>query len=322
MKIEKEFDELPIPNSAKEHSYTAFNVNEYSHIKIGKDSKENPSLLIFLPNQKDNFKVSKYKLYNLKITHNLVCEVITKNKREEHVFSLISFSGDDIELKKYFIRICEILIPTLGAQPDKNKITVTVNKFIELFKALKEPPQKTLQGLWTELFLIHQSNNPKKLIKAWHTMPEEKYDFSSEKLRIEVKSSSTGTRVHYFSLEQLNPPSNCKLFVVSILVNVLSGGISIEELVNDISKKLSDDTELIEKLNFITYSTIGSELSKIKNICFDYEAAVESLKIYDSEAIPSIQDIPSNIFEVKFKCSLQNIEPSSETISSLVNNFM
>ena len=130
------------------------------------------------------------------------------------------------------------MVPSLGNSLDNKQITHTVNKFIELFKVLKEPPKKTLQGLWSELFLIYQSNNPKKLVKAWHTVPEEKYDFSLEKLRIEVKSSSTRNRTHHFSLGQLTAPSKCELFVASLFVEILAGGKSVEDLLNEIIGRL------------------------------------------------------------------------------------
>ena len=94
----------------------------------------------------------------------------------------------------------------------------TVDKFIELFKAIKEPPKKSIQGLWSELFLIEQSANPEKIISAWHSIPEEKFDFSFDKLRIEVKSSVTESRTHHFSLAQLNPVDNTEIIIASILL--------------------------------------------------------------------------------------------------------
>src|SRR5690606_26363819 len=38
----------------------------------------------------------------------------------------------------------------------------------------EEPPRKSIQGLWSELFLIEQSNFPEKVLSGWHSIPEEK----------------------------------------------------------------------------------------------------------------------------------------------------
>ena len=248
----------------------------------------------------------------------MICEIHLNKKKETHNFSVIRYSGNDEDLKKYFLKACEILVPSLGNSPDNKQITHTVNKFIELFKVLKEPPKKTLQGLWSELFLIHQSKNPKKLIKAWHTIPEEKYDFSIENLRIEVKSSSTRNRTHHFSLEQLVAPSKCELFIASLFVDILAGGKSIDDILNEIIERLYEDFELIEKLNFVTYSTLGGSVDKIKNVCYDYQLAKDSLRLYNSMDIPKIESIPDNVFDVRFRSSINNVKPSKETVETLL----
>ena len=210
------------------------------------------------------------------------------------------------------------MVPSLGNSPNNKQITHTVNKFIELFKVLKEPPKKTLQGLWSELFLIHQSKNLKKLVKAWHTVPEEKYDFSLEKLRIEVKSSSTRNRTHHFSLVQLIAPSKCELFVASLFVEILAGGKSVEDLLSEITDRLDQEYRLIEKLNFIAYSVLGDSVDKIKNVCYDCQLAKESLEIYHSNDIPKIESVPSNVFDVRFKSSIDSVKPYGETIDEVI----
>ena len=315
--FQDEFEKLPTPNTTKEHSYSAVVIKGFESHRIAKDFKENPCILISVTQRSQSFKISRQKLYNLSITHNLVCEIYVKGKREEHNFSVILYSGNDDDLKKYFLKVCEILLPSLGKSPDNKKITHTVNKFIELFKVLKEPPKKTLQGLWSELFLIHQSNNPKELVKAWHTISEEKYDFSVENLRIEVKSSSTRNRTHYFGLEQLVAPSKCELYIASLFVEILASGKSIEDLLNEIIERLGENFELIEKLNFVTYSTLGGSVDKIKNVFYDYQLAKDSLQFYNSNDIPKIKIVPDNVFDVRFKSSIDNTEPSKETLETL-----
>jgi len=316
--FENVFESLPTPDTTKEHSYSAVAIKGFENHRIAKDFKENPCILISVAQKKQSFKITRQKLYNLSITHNLTCEIHNDLNREEHNFSVIRYSGNDEDLKRYFLKACEILVPSLGNSPDNKLITHTVNKFIELFRVLEEPPKKTLQGLWSELFLIHQASNPKKLVKAWHTIPEENYDFSLEKIRIEVKSSSTRNRTHHFSLKQLAAPSKCELFVVSLFVEIFAGGKSVEDLLSEIIERLDKGSELIEKLNFVTYSTLGGSIDKIKNVYYDYQLAKESLKIYNADDIPKIESIPKNVSDVRFKSSIDSIEASKETIEALL----
>jgi len=316
--FQDEFENLPIPDTTKEHSYSAVAIQGFENHRIAKDFKENPCILISVTQKEQNFKVARQKLYNLSITHNLTCEIHVGSTKEEHNFSVIRYSGNDEDLKRYFLKTCEILVPSLGNSPNNKQITHTVNKFIELFKVLKEPPKKTLQGLWSELFLIRQSKNLKKLVKAWHTVPEEKYDFSLEKLRIEVKSSSTRNRTHHFSLVQLIAPSKCELFVASLFVEILAGGKSVEDLLSEITDRLDQEYRLIEKLNFIAYSVLGDSVDKIKNVCYDYQLAKESLEVYHSNDIPKIESVPSNVFDVRFKSSIDSVKPYGETIDEVI----
>lgn len=181
-----------------------------------------------------------------------------------------------------------------------------------------EPPRKTVQGIWAELFLIHQSKCPEKLVSAWHSIPEEKYDFSSKKVRIEVKSSSMRNRTHHFSHEQLVPPTQCDLYIASVYVEMLSGGKSLEDLLNDILVRLQDNQDLKEKLNLITYSTLGESVDKISNIYYDYELAKDSLRFYNSKDIPKIGSIPNNIFEIKYKCQLDYLNHSNISLEELI----
>lgn len=318
MNLQDEFENLPIPNTKKEHSYSAVAIKGFEDHRIAKDSNENPCILISVAQKNQGFKIARQKLYNLSITHNLICEIHVGNKREEHKFSVIRYSGSDQELKRYFLKACEILVPSLGNSPDNKQITHTVNKFIELFKVLKEPPKKTLQGLWSELFLIHQSINPEDLVRAWRSIPEEKYDFSIANLRLEVKSSSNRKRNHHFSIEQLLPPLKSKLYIVSLFVETLAGGKSIEHLLNETIDRLGKDFDLIKKLNFVTYSTLGSSIDRIENVCYDYQLAKESLKIYDSRDIPKIESIPKNVSDVRFKSSIDLVEPIRQSLDELI----
>ena len=83
---------------------------------------------------------------------------------------------------------------------------------------MTDSPTNTVNGLWSELFLIENSTNPKELINYWHNLPEEKFDFNAGKERIEVKSSSSFERKHIFSAEQLNPPSDTQVLIASVFL--------------------------------------------------------------------------------------------------------
>ena len=56
-------------------------------------------------------------------------------------------------------------------------------------------------------------------------------------------------------------------------------------------------------------STIGTHLSEISSICYDYMQSVDSLKFYDYKDIPSISPdcIPQGVSNVHFSVDFSNV---------------
>lgn len=301
----KKFQKLKLPTTSQ---YSAFRINNFKNHRIAKDKNSNPSLLIFISN--NNTNTIKQELYNLTISHNIKCNIVENEVNIEGVFSIISYSGHDNELIEYFLKMCEIFIFTLGNIPTDKQVNQVINKFIELFRLFTEPPKKTIQGLWAELFFISQANDTKKAVLAWHDGITDKYDFSFKGIRLDVKSTSSYQRIHNFSMEQLQAPKDTQMYVASIFVKIISNGISIQDLLNKIERKLNADIKIINKLRFLTFSTLSNNVRLVDAYYFDYELAKESLKIYDSNEIPKINklSISKGVFDVLFKSNLDGIK--------------
>src|SRR4029078_3598315 len=89
---------------------------------------------------------------------------------------------------------------------------------VELFRSLQAPPRKSVQGLWSELFLIAEARHPTLLLRAWHATPGDRYDFNLGTARLEVKSVAGAVRHHHFSLAQLSPTGGTTALVASLFI--------------------------------------------------------------------------------------------------------
>lgn len=318
--LKKIYDKLPLPQKSNSDSFSAKAIKGFENHRIAKDFNDNPSLLILISENNQDFFIANHNLFNIKVTHNVKCEIETDKKVSHNNFSVVSYIGQNDDVKDVFLKTCQVLIRSLGQNPSNKKIKHTVDKFIELFKAIKEPPRKSIQGLWSELFFIEQSNFPEKVILDWHSIPEEKFDFSFDELRIEVKSSATESRIHHFSSAQLNPIKNTKIIIASILVKTSVAGLSIVDLVKKINGKLDDFPKQKEKLHLLVYSTLGTDVEKVNEIKFDYELAKESLRFYKSEDIPKIEptNIPKEVSNIRFTSNLMNSIPIDIGIDELI----
>ena len=87
--------------------------------------------------------------------------------------------------------------------------------------------------------MISESKDPTHLVRCWHSIPEEKFDFNNGEERIEVKSSSNALRIHNFSLDQLHSPTDTRTVIASVFVRQASMGKGITTLSNEISSTKS-----------------------------------------------------------------------------------
>lgn len=302
------FWDLPVPKSGNQFIFSAVPIPDYPNHRIAKDRQGNPCFLISTSGNEREI-IPNQRLYNLAIHYNLQCEILQEATSNRGSFSVILYTGNDQTLIEHFLSLCRLFLVSLGHNPTNEKVGEITNKFVDLFRNINQPPQKSIQGLWSELFVINESSNPSKLVKAWHSIPEERYDFSFDNTRVEVKSSGNRIRAHHFSFEQLSPPQNCKLFIVSLFAEIVSGGVSVLGLIQDLESKLSD-IHLIEKLKTLTFSTLGRDLNRIDDIRFDAVLARESLKVFDWRVIPRIEEVPSSVYDVHFKSSLEGLTPA------------
>jgi hypothetical protein len=212
-------------------------------------------------------------------------------------------------LQKYFLGIAENLLNELTKNPSQDEVYNTFKGFIEIFRAMSNPPKTTVQGLWCELLLIETSKKPETLLEFWHNMPEEKFDFNADIEKIEVKSSSSLERKHILTSDQLNSPVEKEIIIASIFARQSASGKNIADLIDSIKSKV-DNEFLIDKLSTIVGGTLGNALEQGLKVKFDYELAKDSINYYQSSKISKIEEIhiPSKVSEVKYKSDLTNVE--------------
>ncbi len=303
------FNTIIAPRENDKFQFSAIPIPEFDNHRIAKDKSDNPTLLISVSNQQGRTIAANLKLLNVSVLFDIKCNIQQSGNLIERNFTAVCFVGKDNSLKKYFLRLCSTLIEDLGNTPTQEGVRKEIIRFVELFRLATEPQTKTIQGLWAELFLIAESKEPANLVRCWHCIPEEKFDFNNGEERIEVKSSGSGLRIHTFSLDQLHSPTDTKTIIASVFVKQASTGKSISELQNGISVRLAAEIELLEKLQIQVALTLGKSISDSLRMKFDFQLAKDSLRFYKAEDIPkiSLDNVPSLVTDVRFKSDLTDI---------------
>lgn len=307
------FDSLktPVAPTTDTSRFSAHRIPEYEKHRLAKDVLGAPCLLISVADKTSEGQSVPILLEHLSVQHDMDCRITTPDGTAERGrFTVVQCVGADSSLHVQFLRVLSPIIIMLGPTPSQAQVSNLIDTLAELFRALTQPARKSVQGLWAELFLIARAREPHLLVSSWHVTPEDRYDFSAGSQRIEVKSASGRTREHYFSLEQLHPPSGTTLLVTSLFVERAGGGTSLEQLITRVRRCVSDNSSLVLHIDRITHLTLGNTWSRAMSERFDFELAKESLAFYAEKSIPKLSaDLPVGISEVRFKSDLSTQSP-------------
>lgn len=268
--------------------------------------------MFFLATTDSASHVENTMLNILSVEYNLSCTFIDDdNSSTETQYTVITLHSLEEILLESFFDLMLLMLERLPQIPSKKEISIEVENLVSIFSAMTCPPRKKIQGLWTELLVIEQSANPTIVAKAWHEKPSSKYDFTMGKDKIEVKSTSNAARIHHFSLEQLTPSIHSRIVVASSIVRESAsgnGGFSINDLYNKICKKVLSADIRIHIMKVIV-ETIGSDIHKSKDVCFDYIEACDSLRFYDANDIPRVDKngVQQGVTSVGFSSNLTGV---------------
>lgn len=303
--------------------FIALKIPGQSNRHIGKDVNDQPAILI----STENYKTypANILMENLRVEHGVKIKIYESNNNYlEGIYSIIQCTSNDFELKQYFLRVMDSIILSLPPSVSSYEVSIIVDRLSHLFLALKHPPQKSIHGLWSELFIISNAIDNICLLQSWHNDPYEVYDFSNDQSKLEVKSSSNRTRCHHFTYQQVYPPENVNVVIASLFIEESSSGLSLLDLWSRVKEIAGDKFDLRAKVDRICTESLGLDYQKGIFKCFEINEAKSSLIFYNLNDIPKVpQEIPPGVSEVKFKSDLsfsKNLNKSRATHSNAIYN--
>lgn len=226
-------------------------------------------------------------------------------------FAVISCSSNSPELYELFIRCFSAAIEQLPLEAGTRELESSIQELLDLFRAMAIPSGREIAGLWAELFIIERSFNSPLLMEYWHSDIYEKFDFSWPGGCIEVKSTIRETRSHEFALTQLHPPQNGEGYVVSILMQNLSGGVSVMDLAKSIDITISKAPVLRQKLWSNVAAALGNDFSEKIDRRFDMSFSEKNFLAFNMKDIPVLhQPIDPRITGIRYNVSLNDVTSS------------
>jgi hypothetical protein len=310
------FRGLPTPDGTGDReSFMASSIDAEGHFRIAKDMSGNPVLLVTVPDPESSPALPPVRLRRLTVQHDLRALVQNPAEGEKVATARLTvIRCVDPELTEHFLRICWPIVRSLQERPSRARVSEVVTRLADLFQMLSSSARETAQGLWAELFIVAQAREPQRLVEGWHQDPEERFDFALGSHRLEVKSFSGPRRIHHFGLEQLRPPAELSVWVLSLQTVRSSGGASIAELMRRIQGSLRDPGAALA-VEHIVAESLGEQLGTESLRSFDEEIAGETLRFYRAESLPSVDpNVPERISGVRFMADLEGL-PGSRKLS-------
>jgi hypothetical protein len=164
-------------------------------------------------------------------------------------------------------------------------------------------------GLFGELAFISNSSDKNQLIDAWHSSPFSTYDFGTLHGRLEIKTSTAPTRLHWLRSSQSVALDKNKLTYLSIYAPEVPDGISIVDLSNQIISSLPDHSKQKFSQKLSMY-----EIDKA-NMRFDLESAISSFKFVAGVSVPYMSSDDHAIVQVAWQCDFSTLDGAGNSLA-------
>ena len=270
---------------------------EWARLGVKQDS-----VLLLLP-PSINSQGPDHDLEHIRISPNEEFNIRESQGLRVETVAVISTKSRDGWLVETFLELVAMLFDS-GVSSDPESVSKLIQDLVSLFRALTQPNQKSTQGLWGELFLINQATDVELAVSAWHTTPNDRYDFALSHERVEVKTT-TGPRIHMFSHSQLVPISGLRVMIASLILNPSADGQCCADLVAQVIPKLLTDETRRSFIHQVA-RTLGDNWNSQGGFRYDFDQAAQSLRFFDAVNVPKImQPIPPNVHGVKYQSDLQ-----------------
>lgn len=275
-----------------------YKIAEYKkNFFVGID-KERNVVIVLKPSTQNG---RPYNLATKALTLECNAKVSFSTKKEETVHILKCLLTTTKE-KQIFLEISKLFIN--DDYSDKYVIE-TFNTLQVFFSNRKELSDNELTGFYAELYTIYKFHELINIEQYWQSKDRLKFDFSfSEKVKLEIKSTTKDIRQHHFLHEQLNS-NYFEIFILSYKFRYDDTGLSLYELINLVKPILLNLKELYMRLTYLEKNT---SIERLKEIKYNQIYTEENMHFYKSCDIPKFkEETPPGVSKAEYDCSLENI---------------
>lgn len=227
--------------------------------------------------------------------------------RIEEYRGLVELRTPDPDIVLPFLTVAAAVVRMVGQDPQPRAVSSAMMRLVKIFDRT-EAARGSVLGLFGELVVIATSLDPGQLVDAWHARIDDKFDFSDEGSRLEVKTTARGVRHHMFDLRQLQPPAGTDVRIASVMTTETNAGTSVSELIGRVEGLLAGNAERQVRLHQQVAATLGPDWLQHLGHRFDELQAAQSLLLFDPTDIPKVASPPVGVISVSLTVDCSEVE--------------
>ncbi len=288
------------------HDFRLFKYSDLLY--LGADKAGNVSIVCIssLPNRSQ----LRQRTRQLSIECNVKVTYLLEGKTEHDTVHIIRCYSENQKEKDIFVELTPLFDEASHQHDQVAALLETVSILSTFFANKSEPSDAELQGLFAELLTIKHYHNTLSLGDYWQSNDRMKFDFSiTEKVKIEIKSTTKNERKHHFKHEQL-AYETYDIFVVSYMLRPDDEGISLFDLIETVKPLIMGDPRRLMTLEKYLKNTSEQRLRQCK---FNEQLAIDRRRIYMAQDIPRFSEqSPAGLTNAEYDCNLESANSIDE----------
>lgn len=223
--------------------------------------------------------------------------------------SVLQCLAPEASIQKLFLSTIESLLRDLPLPRSTRSVYEQFQAVVWMFSRLAGTPESSVTGLLGELAVLAFHPDPVAAAHAWRARNNSRFDFTFEGYRLEVKSTTTRTRSHEVSYEQVNPPAGTLAFLASVWVEEAQQGMSGADLLDVALRACAVDPAASQRLRDVVTNTMGNGLEAFLEFRCDQAVLRDEMTFYNAEDVPAFRHLPPGVSGARFMSDLSFADP-------------
>lgn len=264
------------------------------------DGDANPTLL-FAAREIEIRNDIELQSISARFSRDCVIEAATGNVASGN-YTIVRLNENDPDIVRVLLRMLSEIFQVRKSPYSNKEIAARILDVADLFKKIADSTGDAI-GLWGELHILLQASHLDLAVQCWCLNKNAKYDYVTKDFVLEAKTTVLSRRKHRFSLDQLRPNSDFRVYVASLTVVELKSGRSTADLMEEVCCRL-EDADL--RARFLSQCLVKGGHDLYRNtLKLGLYPDGSSLVILDASIIPAPDVAPgSGIENVRFDVDL------------------